>query len=152
MGLTVVGVVTTKYGDDALVKIVNEVVAHGNKKANVLAEGANCIHNPLVVRKDRGGDKGTITILVGLTKMLKCSMGLVVIAGANFMEDQAQIFSQASCWILSSISRLISNASVFAEGRLKLDALRKMGLFCMQARICSWTLAGLRVQRSLRPA
>jgi hypothetical protein len=92
VGLTVVGVVTTENGGEALVKTVNEVVSHRNRKANVLAEGASCIHCPLVVRKDKGGDKGTITILVGLTNMLKCSMGLIGIAGAGFMEDRSTDF------------------------------------------------------------
>jgi hypothetical protein len=87
VGLTIVGVVTTENGGEALVKTVHEVVAHRNRKASVFAEGVNYIHNSLVVHKDRGGDKGTITILVGLTNMLKCSMGLVGIAGANLMKD-----------------------------------------------------------------
>jgi hypothetical protein len=91
-GLTVVGVVMTENGGEALVKTINEVVAHGNRKANVLAEGAICIHNPLVVHKDRGGDKGNVAIIVCLTNMLKCSMGLVGIAGANFMEDGSTEF------------------------------------------------------------
>jgi hypothetical protein len=87
VGLTVVRVITTENGGEALVKTINEVVAYGNRKRNVLAEGANCAHNPLVVCKDRGGDEGAIAILVGLTNMLKCCMGLVRIAGANFMKD-----------------------------------------------------------------
>jgi hypothetical protein len=112
MGLTLVGVVTSENGGEALVKTINEVVAHGNRKVNVHAEGANCIHNPLVVCKDRGGDKSTIAILVGLTNMLKCSMGLVGIAGANFMEDGSTDFWPRCCQILHSILRLISNISI----------------------------------------
>ncbi len=77
VGLTIVGVFKT----------INEVVAHKNRKANVLAEGVNCVHNPLVVSKDRGGDKGAIAVLVGLKNMLECHMWLVGIAGANFMID-----------------------------------------------------------------
>ncbi len=42
---------------------------------------------PLVVRKDRDGYKGTVTFLVGLTNMFKCSMGLVGVAGADLMKD-----------------------------------------------------------------
>jgi hypothetical protein len=88
VGLTVAGVVTMENGGEALVnKTVNEVVTNGNGEANVHAEGVNCIHNPLVVHKDRGGDKGTVTILVGLPNMLKCSMRLVGVAGADFMKD-----------------------------------------------------------------
>ncbi len=87
VGLTVVGVVMTGNGGEAMVKTINEVVAHGNRKANILAEWANWVHNPLVVCKDRGGDKGTGTILVGLMNMLKCHMGLLGIAGANFMKN-----------------------------------------------------------------
>jgi hypothetical protein len=112
LGLTVVGIVMIGNGDEALVKTINEVVAHGNRKANVLAERANCIYNPLVVYKDRGGDKGTVTILVGLRNMLKCSMGLVGIAGANFMEDGSTDFWPRCCQILHSILRLISNISI----------------------------------------
>jgi hypothetical protein len=70
-----------------VVKTVNQVAAHGNRKANIFAEGANCIHNPLAVCKDRGDGKGTIAILVGLTNMLKYHMWLVRIAGANFVKD-----------------------------------------------------------------
>ena len=87
MGLAIVGVITTENQGEALVKTDNEVVAHGNRKANILAEGANCVHNPLVVCKYRGWDKGAIAILVGLTNMLKCHMWLVGIARANFMKD-----------------------------------------------------------------
>ena len=83
VGLTVVRVITTENGGEALVKTINEVVAHGNRKANVLSEGVNCIHTPLVVCKDRGGDEGAVTILVGLTNMLKCRTELVRKAGAN---------------------------------------------------------------------
>ncbi len=89
VGLTVVGVVTTENGGEALVKTVNEVVANRNGKANILAEGANCVHYPLLVRKNRGGNKGTITILVGLTNMLKCCMGLVGVARADFTKDRS---------------------------------------------------------------
>ncbi len=92
VGLTVVGVVTMENGGKALVKTINKVVAHGNRKANVLAEEAKCIHNPLVLHKDRGGDKGTIAILVGLMNMLQCSLGFVGIAGANIMEDRSTDF------------------------------------------------------------
>jgi hypothetical protein len=70
-----------------LVKTINEVVAHGNRKTNIPAEGANCIHNPLVVCKDRGGDEGAVAIFVGLTNMLKHCMWLVRIAGASFMKN-----------------------------------------------------------------
>ncbi len=43
--------------------------------------------------------------------------------------------------------------SVFPEGRLKSEALRRMGLSSMQvARISSWRLAGLRVRKSSGPA
>jgi hypothetical protein len=73
VGLTIVEVVTMENGGEALVKIVNEIVAHRNRNANILAEGKNCIHNPLLVRKDGVDDMGTITILVGLTNMLKCA-------------------------------------------------------------------------------
>jgi hypothetical protein len=86
MGLTIVWVVTTENGGEALVKTVNEVVANGNGEANAFAERVNCIHYPLLVRKDRGGDKGTISILVGLANMLKGSMGLVGVARADFMK------------------------------------------------------------------
>jgi hypothetical protein len=88
MGLTAVWVIAMENRDEALVKTVNQVVAHGNRKANVFAEGSNCIHNPMVVCKDRGGDKGGChCYLVGLTNMLKCRMWLVRIAGANFVKD-----------------------------------------------------------------
>ncbi len=70
-----------------MVKTVNQAVAHGNRKANLFAAGGNCIHNPLVVCTDRGGDKSAITILVGLTNMLKRRMWLVRIARENFVKD-----------------------------------------------------------------
>ncbi len=70
-----------------MVKTLNQVVAHGNNKADAFTEVANCIHNPLVVCKDRDGDKGAVAILVGLTNMLEHRMRLVRIAGANFMKD-----------------------------------------------------------------
>ena len=109
VGLTVVGVVTMENGGKALVKTINKVVAHGNRKANVLAEEAKCIHNPLVLHKDRGGDKGTITILVGLTNLLKYSMGLAQVARADFMKDRS-----ADLWP-SKLSDLLFNLKADLE-------------------------------------
>jgi hypothetical protein len=49
--------------------------------------GADCVHNPLVVSKDRCDYEGAIAVLVDLTNMLQCRMWLVGLAGANFMKD-----------------------------------------------------------------
>jgi hypothetical protein len=87
MGLTIVGVIAMENQGEALVKTTNKVVAHENREANVHAEGADCIHNSLVVSKDRGGDKGAIDVLVCLTNILECHMWLVGIAGENFMKE-----------------------------------------------------------------
>jgi hypothetical protein len=109
--LTILGVATMENGGEALVKTINEVVAHGNRKANILAEGENCVGDPfvLVVRKDRGGDKGTITILVGLTNLLKYSMGLAQVARADFMKDRS-----ADLWP-SKLSDLLFNLKADLE-------------------------------------
>jgi hypothetical protein len=75
VGLTIVWVVQMENGGEVLIKPVDEIVSKQNREANVLTERANCVHDPLVVRKDRGSYEGTVTIFVSLTNKFKCSMG-----------------------------------------------------------------------------
>jgi hypothetical protein len=86
MGLTIVCKVPTENGGEALIQPVDEIVANGNEVVNVLAEWANHAHYALIVCKDRGSYKGIITILAS-TNMLQSGMGLVGVAGADFMKD-----------------------------------------------------------------
>jgi hypothetical protein len=64
--------------------------------------------------------------------MFKCSMELVEVAGADLMKDGSADLRPSKLSDLPFNLKLISNASVFAEGRLKLEALRRVGLSCMQ--------------------
>ncbi len=76
VGLTIIWVVLTENGGEALIKPVNKIVANKNGDANILAERVNCVHYPLVVRKDRGSYKGTVTILVCLMNCSSAAWGL----------------------------------------------------------------------------
>jgi hypothetical protein len=92
MWLTIVWVVLTVNGDEALIKPVDEVIADKHREACVFTKWVNSVHYPLIVSKDRGNDKGTLTILLGLVNMLECSMGLVGVAQADLVKFRGADF------------------------------------------------------------